>query len=132
MQVKIATTDITTIEFLVEKEKPVAETCQALASEIIKSGLVPENRRETIEKYLHEIIGRLLSGKLTNTESDEKPSVKWNGCRRLEDDSMEVEVDINSVRKGSNYLKELLLIFKGLLILFWHCQLLRQLNYRAL
>ena len=101
VQVKIATNEITTIEFLVERLKPVAETCQALASEIIKSGLVPDSRRETIEKYLHEIIGRLLSGKLTNTESDEKPTVKWNGCRRLEDDSMEVEVDINSVRKCS-------------------------------
>ena len=64
----------------------------------MKSDLVPETGREKIEKFLNEIISRLLSGKLSNTETDEKPTVKWNGCRRLEDGSMEIEVDINSVR----------------------------------
>jgi len=76
----------------------VNETVQALGNEIVKSNLVPENRRENIEKYLNEIIGRLLSGKLTNKETDEKPTVKWNGCRRLDNNDMEIEVDINTVR----------------------------------
>lgn len=98
VQVRITAADITTIVFNVERQKPVNETVQALANEIVKSDLVPENRRENIEKYLNEIISRLLSGKLTNKDTDEKPTVKWNGCRRLEDGNMEIEVDINSVR----------------------------------
>lgn len=39
-----------------------------------------------------------MSGKLTNKETDDKPTVTWNGCRKLEDGNMEIEVDVNSVR----------------------------------
>lgn len=98
--VRVTAGDVTTIVFKVERQRQEDEAATQLANEIIKSEVVPENKRENIEKLLLEIINRLLRGKLTNGGTGGAPAIKWNGCNRADDENkcMEIEVEVDSIR----------------------------------